>query len=128
MRVGVLHGGYDAGDTGIDQRIGARRRTPVVAAGFQGDVGGGTAGLVASLAQSMHLGMGLAGADMPAFADNDPIADDNAADTGIGMGGIQAFTGQFQGAGHQGMVAVHHQPWAGSRDRRSISSRNSLRS
>ena len=85
-------------------------------------------GQLASLAQRMDFGVGLAGADVPAFADDLAIANDDATDARIGMGGIDAFARQLEGAGLAGLVAGGNQSFDGSRARRSISSRNSLRS
>ena len=53
--------------------------------------------------------------------------DQHAADARIRMGGVQPLARQFQGAGHVQRVGGVHS-LAGSRARRSISSRNSLRS
>ncbi|MNT37095.1 hypothetical protein D3C72_1732150 [compost metagenome] len=100
----------------------------MVAAGFEGDVGGGAAGQLAGLAQGVDLGMGLAGAHVPAFAHYLAVADDDAAHARVGMGGIDAFARQLKGAGHVGLIVAGHQSFDGSRARRSISSRNSLRS
>ncbi|MNF76539.1 hypothetical protein D3C84_586550 [compost metagenome] len=99
-----------------------------MAAGLQGHIGGGAPRLRAGLAQRMHLGVRLTGAHMPAFADDLTVAGDDAADPWIRVGGIQPLAGQLQGAGHAGMIEARHGCFAGSRDSRSISSRNSLRS
>ncbi len=61
LRIGVLHGRHHASNASPDQRFGTGRRTPVMAAGFEGDVRGGTAGALTRLAQRMHFGMRLAG-------------------------------------------------------------------
>ena len=66
------------------------------------------------------------------FADDLPGTDDDAAHARIGMGGIQALARQLEGARHaalieHGLFSRRH-CLLGSRDRRSISSRNSLRS
>ncbi|EXF42540.1 hypothetical protein BAY1663_05062 [Pseudomonas sp. BAY1663] len=128
LRIGVLHRRHHTGDAGLDQGLGARRRTPVVAAGLEGDVGGGATRTFAGLAQRMDLGMRFAGAHVPAFADPLAIGDDDAADPRVGMRRIQALARQLQGAGHPGVIGGVHSFFAGSRDNRSISSRNSLRS
>ena len=103
----------------------------MMAARFKGHVHRRATGLVASGAQGIGLGMGLAGALMPAFADNLPVTHYHAADPRVGVGGVQALARQFEGAGH--VVGVEHSLFRGhclegSRARRSISSRNSLRS
>src|SRR5690606_29118594 len=112
---------------GRHQGIGTGRGAAVMAAGFQGDVGGGAARPVAGLTQGMHLGMWLTGLGVPAFADDLAALHDDAADPWIGMGGIQPLARQLQGAGHELLVGGAHS-FDGSRARRSISSRNSLRS
>ncbi len=134
FRVGVLHPGDHSRDTGAHQCIGARRCPPVVAAGFKGHVHRGATRLVTGGAQRIRLGMGFAGALMPAFADNLPIPHNHAAHTRVGMGGVHALARQFEGAGH--VMGVEDglfcrrcgHFFTGSRARRSISSRNSLRS
>ncbi len=98
-----------------------------MAAGFEGDVGGGTAGALAGLAQRMDLGMRLAGAYVPALTDQFAIGDDDATDPWVRMGRIKPLARQLQRPGHPGVIG-RHSGLAGSRDSRSISSRNSLRS
>ena len=100
----------------------------MMAAGLQCHVRRGATRLVAGLAQCVHLGVRLTGTGMPAFADDLAITHDDAADSWIGMGGVQAFARQPQGARHEELVAFAHRLFDGSRARRSISSRNSLRS
>ena len=133
FRVGVLHGRDHPCHTGIHQGVGAGRRTPVMAAGFEGHIGGGATGQFTGRAQGMHLGMGLAGPHVPALAHHLAVAHDDAADTRVGMGGVATLARQFQSTGH--VVGVEDRLLgrlahclAGSRARRSISSRNSLRS
>ena len=59
-----------------------------MAAGLQGDIGRGAPGLLAGGVQGMNLGVGTAGALMPTLANYVAILDDDAADTGIGIGGV----------------------------------------
>ena len=85
-------------------------------------------------AQGVGFGVGFAGTLMPAFADNLPVTHNHATHARVGMGCVQALARQFQGAGH--VMSVEHRlfcrrwvhSFTGSRARRSISSRNSLRS
>ena len=132
LRIRVLHGRHHPRHPGLHQGLGARRGAAVVAARLQGHISRGTARLGASLAQGMHLGMRLAGAGMPAFTDNLPGRDNHAANPRVGMGRIHTLARQFEGAGHAALI--EHALFGGShcglgsRDRRSISSRNSLRS
>ena len=86
QRIGVFHGRDDAADAGSNQRFRAGRRAPVVAAGFERDVGGGTARPLAGGAQGMDFGMRLAGLFVPAFADDLAVTDQHAADARIGRG------------------------------------------
>ena len=58
--VGILERGDDTRDAGRDQRVGARRRAPVVRARLERDVGGRAAGAVAGLGQRADLGVGAA--------------------------------------------------------------------
>ncbi|MNT57084.1 hypothetical protein D3C72_1944310 [compost metagenome] len=133
LRVGVLHGGDYTCHAGLDQRLSTGRRTPVVTARFKGYIGTGTAGQLAGLAQCVHFGMWFTGTHMPAFTDNLAVAHNHTANARIRMGRIHALTGQLQGSGH--VVGVEYRAFvghahslAGTRARRSISSRNSLRS
>ena len=47
LRVGILDGHHDSGHTGLDERIGARRGSPVVLTGLERDVDGRTGGRIA---------------------------------------------------------------------------------
>ena len=104
LRIGVFHGGHHPRHAGLDEGVGAGGRAAVVAAGFQGDVGGGAARALPGLAQGMHFRMGLAGALVPALAQHRTVAHDDAADARVGRGGEQAALGQLQRAGHEGIV------------------------
>ena len=133
FRVRVLHRRDHPRHTGIHQRIGARRRTAVVAARFEGHVSGGAPSLVAGGAQGVDFGVGFAGAHVPAFADNLPVTHDHAAHPRVGVRRVMTFARQFQGTGHvmgveDGLFWGGGHSFTGSRARRSISSRNSLRS
>ncbi|MNF62061.1 hypothetical protein D3C84_437320 [compost metagenome] len=132
-RVRVLHGRHHPCQPGVDQCIGARRGAAVMAAGLQRHVGGGTTGILAGSAQGMNFGVGFAGAHVPAFADNLPVTYDHTAHPRVGMGGVVAVARQFQGTRHvmgvkDRLFGRNHHGLTGSRARRSISSRNSLRS
>ncbi len=127
LGVGILHRRDHPRHPGTHQRVGARRGAAEMTAGLEGHVGGGAACILAGLAQGMDLGVRLAGADVPALADHLAVLDQHAADARIRMGGVQPLARQFQGAGHVQRVGGVHS-LAGSRARRSISSRNSLRS
>ena len=72
----------------------------MMAARFKGDIGGRATGQLTRRPQGVDFGMGLTGADMPAFSDNLPVTHDHATDTGIGVSGIQAITRQLDSPGH----------------------------
>ncbi|MNV10770.1 hypothetical protein D3C71_1013100 [compost metagenome] len=133
FRIRVLHRRDHPRHTGIDQRIGAGRCAAMVAARLKRHISSGTASLIARRAQGVDFGMRFTGALMPAFADNLPIAHDHAADPRVGVRRVMTFARQFQGAGHEmsvedGKFCGRGHSFTGSRARRSISSRNSLRS
>jgi len=98
--VGVLHGRDHPCHACRDQPFGARRGMPVMAARFESDIGRGTPGQLARRAQGVDFGMGLAGAHMPAFADDLPVTHDHTTDPRVGVGGVQAVARQFDGACH----------------------------
>ncbi|MNS34715.1 hypothetical protein D3C72_668480 [compost metagenome] len=133
FRVRVLHRRDHAGHTGIHQCIGARRCAAVVAARFKRHVSGGATSLLTGRAQGVDFSVGLAGALVPAFADNLPALHDHATDPRIGVRRVMPLARQFQGTGHEmgvedGLFGASGHSFTGSRARRSISSRNSLRS
>ena len=76
----------------------------MVAARLQGHVGGRTASGFTGLVQGMNFGMGFAGLRVPAFADDDTIPDQDAADPGIGRRGKQPPLSQAQGLRHVGVI------------------------
>jgi hypothetical protein len=64
-----------------------------------------TAGL-ARLRQGQRLGVRLAGAPVPALADDPPVAHDDRADARIGRGGVEPELRQLQRAAHVLMVGL----------------------
>ena len=56
----------------------------MVGTGFERHVGGRATSQITGRAQRMNFGMGPASARMPALADDDTLARNHAADTGIG--------------------------------------------
>ncbi|MNI10464.1 hypothetical protein D3C73_635770 [compost metagenome] len=104
-----------------------------MAARFKRHVSGGATSLLTSRAQGVDFSVGLAGALVPAFADNLPALHDHATDPRIGVRRVMPLARQFQGTGHEmgvedGKFCGRGHSFTGSRARRSISSRNSLRS
>ena len=89
---------------GLDQGQRARRRAPVMGAGFQGDVGGRAAGTLTGHAQRMHLGMWAAGTDMEALADHGRAMGNHTAHHRIGPGAEAGPLGQLQRTRHMRMV------------------------
>jgi len=85
---------------------------------FERDIGGGAhqpvgADLRARRGQGQHLGMRFAGALVAAFADDLPVAHDDAAHPGVGRGRVHDGLRQGQGAPHPGQVVgfagvLHH--------------------
>ncbi|EFE49247.1 hypothetical protein NEIELOOT_01996 [Neisseria elongata subsp. glycolytica ATCC 29315] len=106
MRVGVGDGGDDARYARLYQCFGAGRGAAVVAAWFEGNVGGGAARVFARLAQGVDFGMGAARFEVEALADDLAVVCDDAADARIGRGGEAAFGGEGQGAAHHVAVGV----------------------
>lgn len=85
--------------------IGARRGAAIVRAGFQGHVGGGAARRIACFAQGVDLGVRLAGACVPAFADGATVAHQHATDARVRRGGRQSAGGKLQRARHRRMIS-----------------------
>ena len=100
LRVWVLHRSDHAANAGGDQRIAARRRTAMVAAGFKGDVGGGALRLFAGHAERVHFSMRLAGAIVKALADDFAVFHNDAADIRVRMGGKASARGKLQRSRH----------------------------
>ncbi|MBS1236269.1 MAG: hypothetical protein H6R46_1064 [Proteobacteria bacterium] len=103
-RVGIGHGGHHTRNTGLDQRLAAGRGTAVMATGLQRHIGRRAARQLACCGKRMHLGMRFAGTPVPAFADYLPIAHNHAANTWIGIGGVETAFRQLQSARHVAYV------------------------
>ena len=71
-RVGVLDGAHHAGDAGLQDRVGARRRAAVMRAGLERDVHGLAARPLAG--QRQHLGLGVRPAARLGAAARDDLA------------------------------------------------------
>ena len=84
LRVGVGDGGDDARYARLYQGFGAGRGAAVVAAWFEGNVGGGAARVFARLAQGVDFGMGAARFEVEALADDLAAVCDDAADARVG--------------------------------------------
>ena len=84
LRVGILHGGDYLLDAGGDDRVRARGRAALMRAGFQGQVERRAAGALAGFVERDYFGVFYAGPGVETAADDDVIAHDNGADSGIG--------------------------------------------
>ena len=89
---------------GSDQRIGTRRRTALVRAGFQRHIGGRSPRPLAGCLQSHRFGMRFAGAQMESLADHIALRRQNATDHRIGTRRVEAAFGQAQGTRHEDVV------------------------
>ncbi len=103
-RVGILESGDHAAHARGDERVGARRRPAMVAAGFEGHVGRRACRGFGAGRQRLRLGVRFARTLVPALADDPPGLRDHAAHAGIGRGGVAPVGGEGDGARHQGMV------------------------
>jgi len=99
--VGVGRGDDDAAQAPADQVGGAGGRFSVVVAGFEGDVEGGAFdGFVGEGIQGHPLGVGLACAMVPSFADDAAVPDHHGAHVGVGIGPPVGAAGEVEGALH----------------------------
>jgi hypothetical protein len=88
----------------LDQRVGARRRAAVMAAGFQRHIDGCATRRFAGCLQRVHLGVRFAGTLVPALADHPAVAHDDAADPRIGRGRPQSPRGEPERTRHEFVV------------------------
>ena len=94
--VGVLQGGDDAGDSGGDEGVGARRCASGVGAGFECDVEGGAAGFGPGLGEGDGFGVEGMGVDVMAAAEDEAVFDDDGSDGGVRGGAAEAETRLFE--------------------------------
>ncbi len=85
LRVRIAGRRHDAGDSGRDDGVGARRRAALVRARLERDVERRAAGLLARRLERDHLGVRPAGPLVPALADNLAVGDDDRADDRVRM-------------------------------------------
>lgn len=85
LGVRVFDGADNASDLRGDQSLGTGRRAAVMTAGLQCHIGGGAARPITRCRQRMHFGMAGAGQNVIPLTDVLAIADDDAADSGLGM-------------------------------------------
>ena len=112
LRVGVLCGDDAAGDAGFDESVGAGRGAAVMAAGFEGDIGGGTLCGDAScggLFECDDFSVVAVGIEMCSFADDLWCAGrrvfcENAADLWIGRSEAYGLGGESEGSLHECLV------------------------
>jgi hypothetical protein len=108
QRVGIDGGDDAAGDFGGDERVGAGAGAAVMAAGLEGDVGGGAFYGVAvrgGLLEGDDLGVVSGVVKVGAFADDFSFVYEDAAHLGIGTGEADGLAGELYGALHEVLVA-----------------------
>ncbi len=103
-RIGVADRRHHAGDRGVDQTKRARRRVPVVRAGFEIDVHGGAACSLARGVQGDVLGVRGAGPVVQPCTDRNAVAHDHASDAGIGRRRSVGARGQRQRLRHPASI------------------------
>ena len=99
--IGVLHGGHYAADTGINQGLGAGAGAAGVAARLQCDISGGAVGVGTGLAQGMHFGVRLTGAQVKALAHDLAAVGNHAAHARVGAGRKPPLPSEVKGGLHQ---------------------------
>jgi hypothetical protein len=109
--VGIDGGGDDAGEAGLDERIGAGRRAAGDVAGLEGDVGRAAANAIGRVLLRLFEGDDLRVVEevvlVPALANDLAGAVENhAADGGVGRGDADAAPREFEGALHPVEVLV----------------------
>ena len=119
-RVGIFECDDDPRDAGLDQRVGARRRAPVVRTGLERDVRGRAAGPIARVAQRHDLGVRPAGRFGCAAAGDLAVAHDDAADPWVGCAAAASAGAGIQRLVHRLVVAhgTSPDPARGARRRR----------
>jgi hypothetical protein len=89
-----LHGDNNTAKPGINQRLGARRRTAMMGARFQSYVYRCPLRFSTSLAKRMYFSMGFARPLMPTFTNDITITHDNTTNPRIWISGKQPVLGQ----------------------------------
>ena len=103
--IGIADRGDDARDPGRDQRVRTRRPPRrCVRARLQRHIGSCAARLFARLCQRHPLGMRSPAGLRPATPDDDIVADDDAADIGIGRGPSAAPFGERERRTHPAQI------------------------
>ncbi len=98
--IGVLHGDDGALYPGGGQGIGAGRGLAIMAAGLERDIGRGPPCRLAGAAKRFGFGMGPSAGLGPAAAHDPSLADQDAADGGIGPAPAQGAARQGEGRAH----------------------------
>ena len=104
--IGVFDRRDDAGDAGLDDCVGARRRFAEMRARLERDVKRRAARGVAGAPQRLDLGMRPPARLRPAAADHDAVLDDHRADGGIGPGTAKPAPPERQRQRHEAGVNV----------------------
>ena len=100
QRIGVGDGRDDARHAGLDQRVDAGRRAALVRAGFQVEIEGGAARLLAGLRERDDFGVVEAGVGVEAAAHHFAFAHQDGAHQRIGTGQRPAFARQVERFAH----------------------------
>ena len=90
LGVRIDHRGDNAGDTGLNEGLGAGRSPSVVGAWLEGYIGGGALRLLPGLTERVNLGMGLTGLPVIALSDDLAVLHDDRADRRVGRHRVKA--------------------------------------
>ena len=104
VRVG--HGDVDVRDARCDDRVRARRRAALVAAGLQGNVQRGPPRTRSRLLERLRLGVPPAVFPVVPLAQDDTVADDHGTHHGIGTGTPYSPRREVQRPAHEYRVMI----------------------
>ena len=107
LRIRIFHGADYPGNAGLYDRFAARRRFPVMGAGFKVDIEGAAGGILSGGDYGMHFGMRSAAHLMVAFTHDEIVLDQQGSDHGIRAGESGSVTGQIQNLMHVKFITVH---------------------
>ena len=111
--VRIAHRGHDARHARGEQRVGTRRRAPMMIARLERHVDSCAACRLATrrrVGERAHFRVRLSGALVPALADHSAVARDDAADARIGRGREKAALGERERPLHQLAVVERAHP------------------
>ena len=108
--VGVAGTHHHPCNPGLQDGIGAGGLPPLVAAGLQGDVEGGSGGGAGAVRQCLPLGVEPAASAVPSPADNRPVLHQDGPHHGVGGSPARTPLRQLQGHGHVVLVCFSRMP------------------